>query len=503
MSLSELSVLAYQAASTWGWIVLIGFSLVLAVGLGLFLAQVNTKTGCISGAVLVIGSILLGFIWVPMGANAAADWATTDGIKQAQEERVRSYEMLFGYWSSYSYEVHTCSYSSWSASDTGCFYVYEDSDTTCTGSGDDRTCTTDYDYYPLFTEEYSASAHLDVYEGGDIDFGRIAPKDESKRWCEAGFFGCHVYDIPYGMIVVYDTDPLARDFYRIKSAIDSGELLPGAVPHQYKNYFAGNPSSLQITASGLPTEERIADFEAAGVLASIAPLSGSYSLDYTPVHFSGSLATGMSQPSKKVWEHQARQISGNAGPHLEAYMFINFAKESDLPGTVDEWANTQKGYLMNAELFDKWRLPKNTMGLVCAVNEDMTLITRCAFFQGMFTGNGNVQQEVAAIKDLPFNATDFFGSVTGKIVTDSEGKATVESSRAGGFFDLIYDQTRGFKRQEMGPNDYQMYSVEPTPEQLQQIIADAGGRGGLHGFFAPLIVGFLLFVAAFFISRFN
>lgn len=463
---------AYWAGRPWAIIIaVIGTAIFLALTLLIF-SRRGKKAGCVVALVVIGLSVWVNWSQIPKKLEKEANYAITAGWESAKDQLTYANEMLFGYVYDYVVEPVVCEHSTWSAADTNCEYVVEEREWVVDGEDEDgnEEGHYEYDYWPIFKYEERKSIIAGIYEQNIIDFGQFAP-ESGERWTT--WMGIAPVRIPRSMDIVYSHP----DFDRARAAVDAGQRLPIAVgPHRYKNYFHANPASLKL--SGLPSESEIARYEAAGLVAELEPIDASvgYSFDFEPVHFVGSLAQRVPMNEQELWQVAGRDVSGYDGPNLEAFTFIVLADEAEVAalGSIDNLALVTKASLMSETKYGMWRIPKNTMGLVCSVSygSGEGQISECAFFQGMFSGNETLAVDIRALaKDVPFTPQAFFGQVNGSVIKGVEFDAT----RTGGLFDLIDDEAgdRGFHRTEMGPNDYLMSSVTPTPEQVKALVRAA------------------------------
>jgi len=465
---------------------------VISLIAGVILSLVLTAYARIAGCVMAVVSLLILIVGSLVFANLRATEATTTAYEKAKADKATYVEKLHGFWVGYGEDTHACRYrdNDSDINDTGCEYVTRDS--YCDRRDDDGDCVdTDYRFTPWFKFERTLYGELNVFKRGHYVFAsHIAPLDWSNN--KYSLLSLPLWAKP-GVDFVFATNP---DWLRVKNAVDSKAVLPGSVYNTYFNWIHSDDLSLFKEYGGyidqyqelglLPTINKIHSGNGQAIDINIHGQATGVGFDYDVVQF---LNLDIPETSKKQWQSTAAMWTGMAGPQIQSSLILVFAPERLVP-EMFQWVKTSKAYLMQKDVFGRYILPKNMVLLVCVVSDNLTTITQCEAETGMFKGNEAFINDVRNLNSLPFDPTSFFGSYNASFSLDNLGNPVLEDydwddresvalrqaevTFTGGLMDAVIrdGNGHGFSRVEMAEFEYKKLTLQPDPEQIDQIKAN-------------------------------
>lgn len=425
--------------------------------------------GCVTAT--VVGVIVVLIVGIPgslLIAGARATDATTSAWEQAKKDKVTYIEKLHGVWVAYEEVTYTCNYDKTSIQDggagTNCQYVSEKK--TCLHRDKDGDCDDySYEYTPWFAYERTLSATMDVYQNGTTIFAsHLAPED----WSHNTYRG---RSISKSAGFEHTTNP---DWLRVKRAIDARLALPGTVYHPYMNYVNADDQSLFRDYGGhipdfkklglLPTINKIHDGSGRKIESDIHNNVTGPGFDYEVVQFVGGMT--LSSREAQYWQEVAGLWAAMAGPKMQASLMLVFAPASFVAEPY-QWVKTSRAYLQQEDIFGRYILPKNLILVMCGVTGET--ISWCQMDTGMFKGNEGVVQAIAGLQPFPFTPEALFGKVSASLVSGSTGLFSQITFEQGVVDMVLRDPQTGFRRVKMADAEYIMLTIQPDPEQIDQI----------------------------------
>lgn len=436
----------------WAWFwpaLILGIGLAIAAAI-FFLSQKSYGIGCLLPLFLLALFVGGGFAVSRSFATNDASTGMTQGADKAKTRKANQFiEKLHVPAVKAVLEKRACRESD-GGTDCKYYWTYDynfhqdcttvtDYDSKGNVSGSHQECHEDHDtrYVPFFKEEWRTYAYFsmpDEYLLNKVgeDSGTKLVKSEIKDmpmrvytdWQAPEKYENYLWG-PSNRDI-FETHPLPGDFGYIipmewkviDASLNAHVPYVATVWHSYVNWVFITEDTNNLVTSSTQVER----YKAAGLLPEVKMIYSRYGTpnadlaqDYDFVQFNGVAPENADQ-----WQQAASLAALNVGPTLQGSMIIWFvpAESVDNP---EAWITAAKAYLSQKETWGFYMAPKNLVLIGCGVDTQAGLIKFCRMETGMPTGNVEVKQAIAAVKDVPFTPGSFFGVSNAIAQPDSNG----------------------------------------------------------------------------------